>query len=157
MYHRFIVLAVFASQVTFLSGPFKDLTSKIYLSLFFKYKSSSIIACSLISAMRGRWKLFFRHCDATENAFELRSNTRQNWSRFGKKSVEMGAKGKCEVYGFIKDVHSKLDENKCFAVWLAWCLTMLQDVNIQSIDIFLLYWLTWYHSLSQKTNCHEEV
>ena len=52
--------------------------------------------------------------------------------------IEMGPRGKCEVYGFIKDIYRKLDENRYFAVCLAWCLTMLQEVNIQSIDIFLL-------------------
>ena len=84
------LVAVFTFQVTFLSDPFKGFPSKMCLSLFFKYKESSIIAWGLIFAMREKWKLLFRHCDATKNAFELKSNTWRNWSRFGKKSVEMG-------------------------------------------------------------------
>ena len=76
--------------------------SKMCFSLIFKHKYSYSIARCLISAMREKWKLFFRHCDATKNAFQLKSYTTRNWSRFGKKSVEMGARGKWEVYDFTK-------------------------------------------------------
>ena len=90
----------------------------------------------------------------TKNAFELTRNIRRNWSRFEKKSVQLG---KWEVHGFIKDIHRKLDENKYLAVWLAWCQTMPQDANMQSIYIYFDCKLTRYLSLSQKTNCHEEI
>ena len=47
--------------------------------------------CSCGFELYSSWvPLLFRHCDATKNAFELKSNTRRNRSRFGKKSLEMG-------------------------------------------------------------------
>ena len=149
----------FCFQVTFLSGPFKEFLSKICFSLIFKCKSSYIIACGLISAMLGKWNLLFRHCDATKRHWKMRLNWRAilDETDHDSERSRSGWENGRFYEGFIKDIQRKLDGNKYFAVWLAWCQTMPQDANMQSIYIYFDCKLTRYLSLSQKTNCHEEI